>query len=209
MIIIGRKTLPDFAAHRGYWGFVDLVNADYEKIMEQLHAKQYETAKGMKTNVPPAHAVGHGVYVLATHRRKHSHLVYVLELPEQPHEAQEMFNIGKEGSYILQVKNPLLPANEQIGLPHIEKKTMYSEEIQEKAFGRGEYQLRWASPYPIDILNATGAEILIIPAREDIKAELGKVGQELEEQAKFEKLPNMGEIIEQLHARHKEHKSKK
>jgi hypothetical protein len=36
----------------------------------------------------------------------HTHLAYVLELPEEIGEVQEAFNISKEGSYIVTVKNP-------------------------------------------------------------------------------------------------------
>jgi hypothetical protein len=56
-----------------------------------------------------ARPVGEGKYAIVRHQN-HAELAYILEMPEQPGEAQKELGIEKEASYIISVINPKKPA---------------------------------------------------------------------------------------------------
>jgi len=51
---------------------------------------------------------GEGLYSILKHK-DHTHLVYVLEVPDKLGDVQHSFKIEHEGSFILAVKNPFAP----------------------------------------------------------------------------------------------------
>jgi hypothetical protein len=52
-----------------------------------------------------ARPVGEGKYAIVNYKN-HAELVYVLEIPREPGEAQEELGIEKEASYVITVINP-------------------------------------------------------------------------------------------------------
>lgn len=124
LIVLGRKKLPDPEHHSRYWGFVAEASKD---LTDAFKEHSYETkTKGERTIHPSRPMVGYmkivcqygryyslhvtllyyqgeGVYEIATHNG-HSHLAYMLTLPDKPQEVQEAFNIEEKASIIMSVK---------------------------------------------------------------------------------------------------------
>src|SRR6266403_3072959 len=101
LIVIGRKLMPDVERRKERtWGFVDAVRDNPEAIEDALD----------RPDESPVRPAGEGVYQLVSHDGRHAHLVYALELPEQPGEVQRELRVEKEASYILSVKNPQQPS---------------------------------------------------------------------------------------------------
>ncbi|MDB5105222.1 MAG: hypothetical protein JWP91_2911 [Fibrobacteres bacterium] len=104
--------------------------------------------------VPAARACGEGVYAIAAHGA-HTHLAYVLELPEEPGEVQEALAISKRANPLISVINPILeiPANQvspQVVLPEYPPKLMAK-------FG----DKRSIPANPAELIDYEGAEILV------------------------------------------------
>ncbi|MBW3599832.1 MAG: hypothetical protein KY475_21495 [Planctomycetes bacterium] len=168
LMILGRKALPDPSESGGrrYWGFVDAVETDPKKIRDALGAEEYETKTRGRRKLPAARPAGEGIYRLVRHD-DHTHLVYALELPEEPNEVQESFNIEEEASYIVSVKNPESGAPRGAGLSE-ERQAAYPQKLQEVFRGR-----RFSEVDPPDFLNHEGAEFVLVSAAEDVSKELG------------------------------------
>ena len=126
----------------------------------------YETKTRGERRLPPARPAGEGIYAIARHSG-HTHLAYVLELPEEPGDAQRALNIIKEGSYILAVKNPDAPSPPGVGLDE-SRRARFPQELQERFQER-----RFLPVDPSAFLDYEGAEILLVGARQDVFAELG------------------------------------
>ena len=109
--------------------------------------------------------VGEGVYEIVRHDA-HTHFAYALELPKGPGEAQEAFNIKKEASYVLSIKNP--QADAPLGAGLAESQVQFPRDLQNKFRGR-----RFCEANPLDFLNYQGAEFVLISAAEDVSDELG------------------------------------
>src|SRR3954469_24070228 len=115
VVVVGRKRLPDPESHERAWALVAEVGRPRE-LREGLGTRAYQTkTRGLRVQ-PEARAVGKGRYVLAGHDG-HSHLAYALELPREPREAQRMFNLGRDASFIVAVRIPDAPAPPGPGLP--------------------------------------------------------------------------------------------
>jgi len=99
----------------------------------------------------------------------HTHLVYKLELPnpEGKHEPQDSLNVEREGSFIIQIKNPEQTAPPSAGL-QTKRKATFPAHLQGRI---GSY--RFVAADPPDFLNYEGCEFLLISASDDIDAELG------------------------------------
>jgi len=117
---------------------------------------------GTKRSARPA---GEGVYALARHGN-HTHLLYALELPEEPDEVQRELRIGKQGSYLVSVKNPQAGSPPSVGLD-AERKAECPEELQEHFGDR-----RFIALEP-DFLDYEGAELLVMGSEDDPGEELG------------------------------------
>jgi hypothetical protein len=91
-----------------------------------------------------------------------------LELPETPGPTQREFEIKKEASYIISVKNP------EIKIPGFstfstDKKPEYPKHLKEKFGDR-----RWINVEDSELLNYENTQLLLIGAKKkDIEAELG------------------------------------
>ncbi|KAF5937397.1 hypothetical protein HYC85_024903 [Camellia sinensis] len=112
LIIMGRKSLPDPSKKgRPYWGFVDMVTTTIEDVKNALKGGEYDArTKGHRHN-PPGRALGEGIYRILRHntgKKTRTHLIYKLELPPDgdKNEPQESLNVEREGSFLIQIKNP-------------------------------------------------------------------------------------------------------
>lgn len=175
LIILAKKQLPDVKHHGRYWGFVDKTATDVQTIVKEFGEKNYETKTRGERHVESARPAGEGVYAIVKHG-DHTHLAYVLEQPETIGEVQKAFHVDKEGSYVLAVKNP------ESGTSLLaDRKPKYPENLVKAFTGKTGRALRFASSYPVDLLDYEGAELIFIGASENIVEEFGKTGEELEE----------------------------
>ncbi|KAK1315597.1 hypothetical protein QJS10_CPA05g02463 [Acorus calamus] len=82
-------------------------------------------------------------------------------------EPQESLNVEREGSFLIQIKNPDQASARFAGLQS-KRKALYPAHLQ------GEFgQLRFHPADPPDFLNYEGCEFLLISASDDIDEELG------------------------------------
>ncbi|CAN0880358.1 Splicing factor U2af large subunit B [Linum grandiflorum] len=179
-IVMGRKSLPDPSKKgRPFWGFVDLVTTNLDHVKDALKPKEYQTSTRGKRHEEAARAAGEGIYRILRHNGKkkkmHTHLVYKLELPAEgkQHEPQEALNIEREGSFVIQIKNPDAGGGSSSGsgFGGLQKKrrAQYPAHLQGQ-FGRSK---RYGPADPPDLLNYEGCEFLMISAADDIEEELG------------------------------------
>ncbi|XP_009775895.1 uncharacterized protein [Nicotiana sylvestris] len=200
-IVMGRKSLPDPSkktGHRPYWGFVEMVTTKIDDVKAALKGEEYDTSTRGHRVVAPARAVGEGIYRILRHnpgKRMHTHLVYKLEFPaeDEKNEPQEELNIKREGSFLIQIKNPDLHGSGKTqfrGLQNKRKATF-------PAHLQGEFgQLRYHPADPPDFLNYEGCEFLLISASDDIEEELGlelKTETEGEEEAEHD--PSCSDLV--------------
>ncbi|KAL5757014.1 hypothetical protein ACOSQ2_021760 [Xanthoceras sorbifolium] len=175
-IVMGKKSLPDLSKKsRPYWGFVEMVTTKIEDVKTALAGEEYDTAtKGHRRN-SPSRAVGEGVYRILRHtpgKRMHTHLVYKLEFPpeDKENEPQESLNIAREGSFLIQIKNPDQHgsgSSQFRGLQN-KRKAVFPAHLQGQ-FGHKGY----CPADPPNFLNYEGCEFLLISASDDIEEELG------------------------------------
>jgi hypothetical protein len=179
LIILGKKKLPEVHGkrHERFWGFVDKVSKRIEDLDKQLGSVTYTTKTRGERHVEGARPIGEGVYALVKHHGT-THLAYVLELPEEPTGIQKAFNIAKEGSYVISVKNPDAPG---VSFMRKEKKAEYPEELKKYFVGKTGTQLRFTTNVHPTLLDYEGTEILFISASDDLKEEFGEVGEYIEE----------------------------
>jgi hypothetical protein len=165
-IVVGRKRLPDPREHERIWAFVAEVADEPDDLRDELERKVYETrTRGVRVR-RPARPAGEGRYAIVEHDG-HTHLAYVLELPQEPGPAQQMFRILPEASYVVAVRNPEAATPPGIGLPPHERAD-FPPDLQER-FGTR----RFVSLDDPRFLDREGAEIVLIGAAEDVEPELG------------------------------------
>jgi len=189
LIAIAKKKLPDVHTRSRYWGFVDEASEEIENVRKDVDSVTYSTKTRGERKLEAARPAGEGVYAIIEHKG-HTHLAYVLEQPEHLGEVQKAFNIEKEGSFIITVKNPAHP----LSFGPSEK-----EELPSHLLGvfRGR---KFAPVNPTELLDYKGAEIIIIGASDDLKEEFGELGLELEkdEQEDAKKLSDH-KLFDELH----------
>ncbi len=171
LFVIGQKQLPEIVEGRSTseernWALNVLATDKPEDIRKELLPTEYETETRGKRSVGPATPAGEGKYAIVKHDN-HTELAYTLELPEVPGPTQKEFEIRKEASYIVSVKNPDISIK---GFAAFEKrKPKYPSSIKQK-FG----DKRWINVEDPDLLNYENAQVLLIGARQkDVQEELG------------------------------------
>jgi hypothetical protein len=167
LMVMPKKQLPE--SGRGgpkFWGFVDKVSRRPQEVVDELDQKTYQTRTRGERIQPEARPAAEGVYSIVRHG-DHTHLAYVLELPEEPGEVQKAINIEPEASYIISVKNPEQPAPRGVGLDE-DRQAAFPKKLQSRFRGR-----RFAQLDPPDFLNYAGAEVLFIGTGEDVSEDLG------------------------------------
>lgn len=159
LLILGRKRLPEIGGHERLWGFVDAVTDSEEKLERALREQEYGTQTRGERRLPAAVPAGEGVYAI-TLENGQMHLVYVLELPEDPGPVQKEFNIAPEAAFVLSVKNPEKGQPRAAGLRE-QQKADYPDELQ------AEFRDRRFSREDARLLDYEGAEFIMVGARTD------------------------------------------
>lgn len=159
LTVLGRKRLPDVETHERLWGFVDMIAKSGEEIEAEFKEQHYRTKTRGDRTLPAARPAGEGVYALLR-RGRNLHLVYELELPEQPGEVQRELNIPQQGAYVLAIINPERPPPPRPGIPEHED-PHYPKPLQQEFRGR-----RFAADDP-HLLDFADAEFVLVGARTD------------------------------------------
>ena len=188
IFLLGQKQLPEITEARSSseernWALNIATSSDPEEIRKEFLPAEYETQTRGTRRVGAAVPVGEGKYSIVEHEG-HTELAYILEIPEVPGSSQREFQIKKEGSYIISVKNP------DIQVPgysaFLERKPSYPSSLKQKFGDR-----RWINVDDPDLLNYENTQLLLIGARrKDVEEELGINIDEEKEFAKTAELFN-------------------
>src|SRR5215216_3859307 len=171
LFLVGQKQLPEIVEGKSTseeknWALNILTTSSPDYIQKELMPAEYTTETRGKRRLAAATPTGEGKYVIVKHDN-HTELAYILELPEMPGPTQREFEIKKEASYIISVKNPDIQTP---GFKAFEKrKPDYPANIKQK-FG----DKRWINVEDPELLNYENTQLLMIGARrKDIEEELG------------------------------------
>jgi len=190
MIDIAKKQLPE-EKHK-YWGFVATVSKHIKDIDKKLEPQIKETKTRGERTTEGARPVGEGVYGIIEHHG-HTHLAYVLELPKDIGEVQEAFNIQKEDSLIITIKNP---KNSNFAK---DKQPQYPPSLIDKF-----EDYAWIRVITPKLLDYQGAELLFIGTGKDLVPDLSIAGKELKEQAARTKITET-DLFSELRMRKETH----
>ena len=168
LFVIGKKSLPEIRtteARRSerYWAKVGSIFESPQELTSELLADEYRKGDA-------ARPVGEGKYAIVKHQ-DHAELAYVLEMPDEPGEAQRELGIEKEASYIISIINPKVPVPE--GYPSSEEPPNYPESILNE-FGENENFVSLARD--LRFIDFQNAQMILVGAREGrdvIKKEIG------------------------------------
>jgi hypothetical protein len=170
LFLIGQKQLPEIVEGKSTseeknWALNILTTSNPDDIHKELMPSEYTTETRGKRRLAAAAPVGEGKYTIVKHGN-HTELAYILELPEIPGPTQREFEIRKEASYIISVKNPDVKVP---GFAASEKNPEYPKALKEK-FG----DKRWINVDEPDLLNYVNTQLLLIGARKkEVEEELG------------------------------------
>src|ERR687891_162925 len=159
LFVIGKKSLLEIRtteARRSerYWAKVGSIFESPQELTSELLADEYRKGDA-------ARPVGEGKYAIVKHQ-DHAELAYVLEMPDEPGEAQRELGIEKEASYIISIINTKVPVPE--GYP--------SSILNE--FGENENFVSLARD--LRFIDFQNAQMILVGAREGrdvIKKEIG------------------------------------
>jgi hypothetical protein len=158
LFVIGKKSLPEIRtteARRSerYWAKVGGIFENPQELSSELLSDEFRKGDA-------ARPVGEGKYAIVKHQ-DHAELAYVLEMPEEPGEAQRELGIEKEASYIVSIINPKVPV--PAGYPSSEEPPNYPESIL-KEFGENENFISLARD--LRFINFQNAQMILVGARE-------------------------------------------
>ncbi|HJS64038.1 MAG TPA: hypothetical protein VJ767_04165 [Nitrososphaeraceae archaeon] len=198
LFMLGSKKMPEIVEGKSNseernWALNILNTSNPKDIHKELFVQaEYTTKTKGKRRVSAAHPAGEGKYSIINHEG-HTELAYILELPEVPGPTQTEFEIKKEASYIVSVKNPevFIPGYEVFSK---DRKPKYPRQIKEK-FG----ERRWINVDDPQILDYENTQLLLIGARkENVEEELGiEIDEEKENK-------NSADIFKDLQVRKEE-----
>jgi hypothetical protein len=158
LFVIGKKSLPEIRtteARRSerYWAKVGGIFENPQELTNELLADEFRKGDA-------ARPVGEGKYAIVKHQ-DHAELAYVLEMPQEPGEAQRELGIEKEASYIVSVINPKVPV--PAGYPSSEEPPDYPESVL-REFGKNENFVSLARD--LRFINFQNAQMILVGARE-------------------------------------------
>jgi hypothetical protein len=158
LFVIGKKSLPEIRTtetrrSERYWAKVGGIFENPQELTGELLSDEFRKGDA-------ARAVGEGKYAIVKHQ-DHAELAYVLEIPEEPGEAQRELGIEKEASYIVSIINPKVPV--PAGYPSSEEPPNYPESIL-KEFGENENFISLARD--LRFINFQNAQMILVGARE-------------------------------------------
>ena len=174
LFVIGKKSLPEIRATEArrserYWAKVGGIFENPKELTSELLADEFRKGDA-------ARPVGEGKYAIVKHQ-DHAELAYVLEMPEEPGEAQKELGIEKEASYIISVINPKVPVPE--GYPSSEEPPNYPEYIL-KEFGENENFVPLARD--LRFIDFQNAQMILVGAREGRNVIQKEFGIDIEEE---------------------------
>ena len=158
LFVIGKKSLPEIRTSEArrserYWAKVGGIFENPQELTGELLSDEFRKGDA-------ARPVGEGKYAIVKHQ-DHAELAYVLEMPEEPGEAQRELGIEKEASYIVSIINPKVPV--PAGYPSSEEPPNYPESIL-KEFGENENFISLARD--LRFINFQNAQMILVGARE-------------------------------------------
>jgi hypothetical protein len=158
LFVIGKKSLPEIRTSEArrserYWAKVGGIFENPQGLTSELLSDEFRKGDA-------ARPVGEGKYAIVKHQ-DHAELAYVLEMPEEPGEAQRELGIEKEASYIVSIINPKVPA--PAGYPSSEEPPKYPESLL-KEFGEKENFISLARD--LRFINFQNAQMILVGARE-------------------------------------------
>ncbi len=192
LFLLGRKKLPEIIEDKSYpternWALNIPTTSDSSDIeRELLIPAEYPTETKGTRRLPAAIPTREGKYSIVKHDN-HTELAYILELPERLAPSQREFEIKKDASYIVSVKNPEI--NVKGFASFAERKPQYPSKIKEM-FG----DKRWIEVQDPDLLNYEHTQLLLIGARKKENEEELEI--EIDEEKENEK---SAEIFKDLH----------
>ena len=173
LFLIGQKQLPEIlegksTSEEKNWALNILTTSNPNDIQNELMPAEYTTETRGRRRLAAATPAGEGKYVIVKHYN-HTELAYILELPEKPGPTQREFEIRKEASYIISVKNPDVKVPGFAAFSSEDKKPEYPKTLKEKFGDR-----RWINVEEPELLNYENTQLLLIGAKKkDIEEELG------------------------------------
>jgi hypothetical protein len=158
LFVIGKKSLPEIRTSEArrserYWAKVGGIFENPQELTSELLSDEFRKGDA-------ARPVGEGKYAIVKHQ-DHAELACVLEMPEEPGEAQRELGIEKEASYIVSIINPKVPV--PAGYPSSEEPPNYPESIL-KEFGENENFISLARD--LRFINFQNAQMILVGARE-------------------------------------------
>jgi hypothetical protein len=168
LFLIGKKSLPEIRksearASERYWARVGGIFENATELTKELVSDEFRKGDA-------ARPVGEGKYAIVKHQN-HAELAYILEIPNDPGEAQIELGIEKEASYIISVINPKIAS--PAGYPSTEEAPKYPEQVLRELNNTENFIPLSRDTKLIDYQNA---QIVLIGAREGpdvIKKEIG------------------------------------
>ena len=137
LFLLGRKKMPEIVkgestSEERNWALNILSSSNPEEIHNELLSAEYSTKTKGKRRLAAAQPAGEGKYSIIKHDG-HTELAYILEIPEVPGPTQKEFEIKKEASYIISVKNPeiVIPGYDVYFLKKIEEENPIIQNILE------------------------------------------------------------------------------
>jgi hypothetical protein len=175
LFVIGKKSLPEIRetearASERYWARVGGIFKDASELTKELSSDEFRRGDA-------ARPVGEGKYAIVRHHQNHTELAYVLELPNEPGEAQKELGIEKEASYVISVINPKIP--KQSNLPSTDEPPKYPQEVLNEFNETENFVSLSKDPKFIDFQNA---QIILIGAREGRDVIKNEIGIEIKEE---------------------------
>ena len=173
LFLLGQKQLPEIVEGKSTskernWALNTLTTTNPEDIHKELMPAEYTTKTRGERRIKAATPAGEGKYSIVKHDN-HTELAYILELPEIPGPTQSEFEIEKEASYIISVKNPEIQVPGFAAFSAPEKKPQYPKHLKEMFGDR-----RWIDVQDPALLNYENTQLLLIGARKkDVEEELG------------------------------------
>lgn len=173
LFLIGQKQLPEIVGGKSTseeknWALNILTTNNPNDIQKELMPAEYTTETRGKRRLPAAAPAGEGKYTIVKHDN-HTELAYILELPEVPGPTQREFEIKKEASYIISVKNPDVKVPGFAAFSSEDKKPEYPKHLKEKFADK-----RWINVDEPELLDYENTQLLLIGARtKDVEEELG------------------------------------
>jgi hypothetical protein len=172
LFLVGQKKLPEIVEGKSTskernWALNILTTSNAEDIHKELLPAEYTTETRGKRRLAAAAPAGEGKYSIVKHNG-HTELAYLLELPEIPGPTQKEFEIKKEASYIISVKNPEIIVPGYAAFSSV-RKPEYPKQLMEMFGDR-----RWIDVENPQLLDYENTQLLLIGARKkDVEEELG------------------------------------